>query len=199
MYDIDFEFVEKLKAISGYDGCGSSLHFAPEDLHEKEEQVRFKKQCLEKYKPNYILETGTNKAEFCYLAKLFLPHCRIITFDMESWSGKCVELVNEYFENEDITFIQGNSNETFGKLHLHPQTPIDFAHVDGGHDYGTAYSDLQNCDRLEVPYVLVDDYRGLSGVTEAVDTFCEKYPYSQIDQDDESKDVKRGLVLLERK
>jgi hypothetical protein len=194
--NIDFEFIEKLKAASGYNREGSSLHFPAEALQEEEEQVRFKKQCLEKYKPNYILETGTNKAEFCYLAKLFLPSCKIITFDIQQWSGKCVELVNEHFGNEDVTFIQGNTHETFGKFSR--GTEIGFAHVDGGHDYATAYSDLQNCDRLNIPYVLVDDYRGIGTVTNAVNTFCEMYPYSQIDQDDESKDLTRGLVLLKR-
>jgi hypothetical protein len=195
MFNINLELVEKLKETSSYDGEGSSLFFSKWECDAQEEQLRFKKYCLENYQPKHILETGTNKGEFCYLAKHFLPDCIITTFDLHEFSGKCVDVVNEYFGTKDVTFIQGNTSQTLSEFT--PDSSVDFAHVDGGHDYHTAYSDLQNCDRLEVLYVLVDDYGHMPSVINAVDTFCEDYPYTLVDQDDMSKDG-RGLVLLRR-
>ena len=45
--------------------------------------------------------------------------------------------------------------------------------MDGGHDYETVLSDLNNCARLKIPYILVDDSR-LENVDRAITDFLYK-------------------------
>ena len=195
--DIDYNLIQKLHDSSGGNGEGSTLHFGPQEVSGKEEQLRFKEECLRKYSPSVLLETGTNKAEFCYLSKLILPTCTIHTFDLNDWSLDCVNAVCDYFNEEFVTFHKGDSQSTLSVFN--PPVPIDFAHVDGGHDYNSCLSDLTNCDRLNIPTILVDDYRGIPSVGAAMEEFCKTFPYSLISQDNASKDDSRGLALLQKK
>ena len=80
------------------------------------------------------------------------------------------------FEN-NITLIKGDTNVT---LKNNITSNIDFAFVDGGHSYKTAYSDLETLyDRMKNKNatILCDDYLDASYITEtknAIDDFSKK-------------------------
>ena len=106
-------------------------------------------------KPNNILEMGTHKAEFCYLAKTCLPNCFITTICELEQSRVCVDLVNEYFGENFITFICDKSPQCWDRIVL--DSNFDFGWVDGGHDSEPCYADLVNFAKLGIPSFLVDD------------------------------------------
>ena len=111
---------------------------------------------LGQLKPNNILEMGTHKAEFCYLAKLCLPTLKsITTICALEQSRTCVDLVNEYFSENFITFICEKSPQCWDRIVL--DSNFDFGWVDGGHDSEPCYADLVNFAKLGIPSFLVDD------------------------------------------
>ena len=82
------------------------------------------------------------------------------------------DLLNKFKEN--VHLIKGNSNLILKKIDM---SKIDYVFLDGGHNYNTVKSDLNNC--INVIYnsgtVLCDDYN-LSyapGVKKAIDEFVK--------------------------
>lgn len=199
---VDAGIVEKLREASLGDLEGSSFNFSgPDKFVEntaQKEQLRFKEECLKKYSPRVLLETGTNKAHFCYLCKLVLPQCTIFTFDINYWSADCAQVINNHFKDGEVIFKEGCTQVTLPSFD--PSLPIDFAHIDGGHDYYTALFDLGQCHRLSIPVILVDDWRSphCKKVRKAVHDFCQHFPYSVVEENSAILDPYRGLVILER-
>jgi predicted O-methyltransferase YrrM len=156
-------------------------------------QVDFIIKILNNINPKIILETGTNKANFVFLAKSILPECKIYTFDINDWCGNKVDLVNEYFKSNDIIFKLGDTTQTLNDSNL-KNIKFDLAFVDGGHQYHIAFSDLVSCANLNIKNIMVDDYNMIPEVKLAVNNFCRDYSYKIID--DCLQYNSRGIVLL---
>jgi hypothetical protein len=127
------------------------------DRAEIELQSSFLIRALRTANARRVLETGTHKAHFGYLAKLAVPDVQLDTFGLDQDSRRCVERLNDLF-GPFATFWPGDTKRTLAAFA--PAYPIDFAWVDGGHDRATCTSDLDRCARLLVPHVCVDDVNG---------------------------------------
>ena len=83
------------------------------------------------------------------------------------------DLLKKFEKNAHL--IQGNSNKVLKKIDM---SKIDYVFLDGGHEYNTVKSDLDNC--IEVikkgGTVLCDDYNlgSAPGVKRAIDEFVKK-------------------------
>lgn len=138
-----------------------------------------------------VLEVGTHKAHFCYLVKLALPEARVETFGVDRKSQVAVDLLNERF-GRFVTFHGGDSKATLPAF-AQP-APVDFAWVDGGHDLATCLSDLEQCARLGVDHVCVDDCAGEPQVAEALRRFLAHGTYSVAARSSD----RRGITWLRR-
>lgn len=156
---------------SNQEGC---LLDKVNDLRVKA-QVNFISTLIPKNNAKRVLETGTHKAMFCYVAYLCNPAVTIHTFGNLKESQKAVDLLNRKF-GEYIQYHFGDSQKTL--TDFSPGYPIDFAWVDGGHSLEVCYSDLKNCDRLNIPSIAVDDYKWSDNVRESISKFTKKYNYS---------------------
>lgn len=157
------------------------------------EQTRFLISVLRDAAPARVLETGTHKAHFCYLARLACPGVRVDTFGIDPESQRCVDLLNERL-GPFATFHLGDSKVTLPVFQ--PDSPIHFAWVDGGHDLATCGQDLAQCARLRVTHVCVDDVRGEPAVARALATFLAEHgEYEQVAVSGDP----RGIAYLRRR
>lgn len=193
MHNIDFNFIQTQLNDSNREG--STFHWGSGEEKMMELQMNFIIKTLKNINPKIVLETGTNKANFVFLAKTILPFCQIYTFDLHEWCGHKVELVKQYFKTEDIYYTMGDTTHTLNDAKF-KNISFDFAYVDGGHSYHVALSDLEACSKLNIKYIMVDDYNLLPEVKLAVDTFCKNNLYSIIDSCLEEN--VRGIVLLSK-
>lgn len=155
-------------------GCGEGGLLDMMDLRART-QINFLASALKRTNAKRILETGTHKAMFCYLAHLCNESVTIDTFGNRPESQKAADILNQRYNNF-ITFHFGDSRQTLSAFS--PDYRIDFAWVDGGHSFEVCYSDLVNCARLKIPDIAIDDYRLDASVKNAVDTFIKEYGYS---------------------
>lgn len=161
------------------------------DPAEVEAQSRFLIRALRAANATRILETGTHKGHFSYFARLVRPDVQVHTFGLDEGSRIAVNLLVARF-GPFVDFHLGDSKESLPRFT--PPAPIDFAWIDGGHDLATCLSDLEQCDRLEVPQVCVDDARGEPAVAEAVSRFVARAGYRLV----ELSDDRRGIAWLRR-
>jgi len=179
---IDIPFIEELNAKGGEGGL---LLGGPGQTV----QLCFIFSILDSLKPKKILEIGTHRANFCYFAKLICPDSRITTFGINPESEDSVYLVNKKFNNNDVTFVLGNSIETVPRYN----DSFDFAWVDGAHDFETTLADLNNCADKNIPYIMFDDVVGDPGAHDALVEFLKtrnQYKMCLMSPDP------RGIVLL---
>ncbi|MFC0213923.1 class I SAM-dependent methyltransferase [Paenibacillus chartarius] len=180
-----------------------SLHPSPEgnileftDAETASAQIEFFRYIIASLQPTKILETGTNKALFAYLLSHILPKpATLYTFGLEPESGKCVNYLNSIQNKLQIKFYQGDSKQTLP--HFHEQG-IEFAWVDGGHDEVTAYSDIVNCVRLNIPYIAIDDLRHSPHLQAVVQRVLNEYPNYKYGENPFYHKDSRGAVLIVR-
>lgn len=149
--------------------------------------------------PRRILEVGTNCGFFCYFAKRVVPEVKIITFDLgfDAYAAQAVDFLHEHFQSEYITYIEGDSRETisvFNNSIKDKEFPIDFAWVDGSHEYLAVFSDLTNCGELNIPHIYVDDFHATQDVQIAVKFFINSFSYDLIGI---TRDI-RGIAYLKK-
>lgn len=174
-------------------GPGALLHNPNQE--GKNIQLSFLKQILQNNPVKVILETGTESGMFSYFVYTVNPNIKVYTFGIGSQdnrSQKCTDYLNEIF-GKYITYIEGDSKNTL--TNFNPEQSIDFAWIDGGHDYTTAYTDLVNCARLKIPIVCIDDYNLIEEVCRGVTDFLHnnlEYKIIQISNDD------RGICYIQR-
>lgn len=193
----DYEFIERLHSVD-VSLDGSTFYYdsgdVSGDLDSMRVQVLSHVQVLDEVKPKRILEIGTHKAQYCYLAKKVLSEVQIVTFGIDSSSQTCVDMVNEYYGENFIDFRCGDSVEILSEYTTDKQ--LDLAWVDGGHSYDVASSDLANCARLGIDTILLDDTRTYPDrVGRAMVDFISKYKYNLISTSDDC----RGIAWLEKK
>lgn len=161
----DFEFLDTLSQV--WDSLeGSTFNWY--DISNLKLQVKFQEKCLKEIKPNNIIEVGTHKSHYPYLVKVNLPKVKVTTFGIDEKSEECVRIVNEHFGEDFITFYLGDSMETFSAFNS--EEKFDLAWIDGYHSFEHTYSDLQNCSRLGIENILVDDSE-IPGTSNAIFEF----------------------------
>ena len=149
--------------------------------------------------PRYILEVGTNCGFFCYFAKRVVPEVQIITFDLgfDAYASQAVDFLHDHFQSEYIRYIEGDSCNTlsvFNNSFKEEALPIDFAWVDGSHEYLTVFSDLTNCGELDIPHIYVDDFHATKDVQTAVKFFLNSFSYDLVGI---TRDI-RGIAYLKK-
>ena len=189
---LDNELIEKLNATMPLINEGGLLDKA-NDLRVRA-QVSFLATLIRQSNVKRILEAGTHKAMFCYVAYLCNSAIIIDTFGNLQESQKAVDVLNCEF-GKYIRYHLGDTRRTLRDFS--PEYQIDFAWVDGGHSFDVCFSDLVNCHRLNIPSIAVDDYKGDDNIKKAVSKFTEEHNYlitgisNLIDY--------RGIVHLTRK
>lgn len=188
--EFDFELIGKLAknlhAQGNLLGNGRMAH--PLQV----EQIRFLTEVIGKIRPSHIVETGTHFAGFDYFALLLDRTVKIDTFGINEGSKKAVDILNERFK-ADIHFHLGDSVKTFTEFM--PEAKIDFAWVDGGHDYATCLNDLINCARLKILNICCDDYGMSKDVRQAVAIFLMTKPQYKVQDIDREVDKRRIIYL----
>jgi len=110
---------------------------------------------FEQNKPKNILEIGFNLG---HSASFFLGYCEKLTStDIGNHPYAKANKIPKKFKEvygDRFEFHQGDSRQFLKTL----KGDFDFIFVDGGHDYGTASSDLDNCKKLCTGFVCLDDY-----------------------------------------
>lgn len=162
-------------------------------------QTEFLKKYLTEINPELVIETGTNACCFPAYIKDFLPDVKVITFGRDDWSRPCVEGVNEFYGEDYITFIEGDSTETMPRyvdqFEKH-KNKNSAAWMDGGHTLPVAYSDLVHLYKYGVDHIFVDDINPQWPWQTLVPLyrFMVDYPYEIVDM---SRD-KRGIAYLRK-
>lgn len=181
----DYDFLNKLYIqFDHHEGCS----FGWKSVDSLLSQILFHEKVIGKINPKKVLEIGTYKSMYPYFLKTNIPDVKVYTFGIDEGSQDCVNLVNEYFGEEFITFVLGDSTETLTEFDPE-DISFDLAWVDGGHTYDVAYSDLINCARLEIPEILIDDI-DMQAVRSALNVFLSntyenengEYRYEVVDQ-----------------
>jgi len=149
----DYDFLNELYIqFDHHEGCS----FGWTTVNALLSQILFHEEVIDEIKPKTVLEIGTYKSMYPYFLKKNLSDVKVHTFGINEESQKCVDLVNQHFKENFVTFYAGDSTKTLTEFE--PEDIIfDMAWVDGGHTYNVAYSDLVNCARLEIPEILIDD------------------------------------------
>lgn len=150
----------------------------------KTKQLKCIKDVLKQNNIQYVLETGTESGMFSYFARCVNPDIKVVTFGMneghnpttDKRSEVCTGFLNKTFGNY-IEYIEGDSRNTL--TNFIPKIVIQFAWVDGGHTRDICMSDLNNCKRLHIPHICVDDYNMISEVRETVEQFLIDNPEYQ--------------------
>ena len=153
-------------------------------------QTEFLRWAFQQAAPQVVLETGTNKGLFAYLLSLIGHGLTLHTFDCDPRSAEAMSLLNRSQKNVHAHFYAGDSRETLRAF----SERVDFAWIDGGHDWSIALSDLMHCYRLRIPFVAVDD-TAFTSVTEAVAYLRQHTPYELIENPFRKQD-RRGALLL---
>lgn len=103
-----------------------------------------------------ILEIGFNGGHSCLLFLLGSSTSKIDLFDLgdHRYAHACFEYLNSSFPNR-LTITYGDSNQTL----LNHKGQYDLIHIDGGHMYHIAKTDVLNCKKLSIPDtpVIYDD------------------------------------------
>lgn len=198
---LELDIVAELFKI-GQSTCGNLLYEwdTQQEAYSHPIQLPYLMTQLKRIKPKRLLEIGTNCGFFCYFAKRVLPDLKIITFDSENAakSSKAVNFLNNHFGSYDITFVKGDSKWSFPSFveDFSPKTDmsIDFAWIDGSHDYFPALSDLNSAGELGIPHIYADDYHSIEDVRVAISVFSNSFPYNLVGVTRDN----RGIAYLQK-
>jgi len=170
---LDIEIIKKLDGAITFNYEGYLLDTI-NDLRMRT-QIIFLAAIIKQINAKRILETGTHKAMFCYVAYLCDSLISIDTFGNLPESQKAVDILNQKY-GKYIQYHLGDSRQTLNNFS--PGYQIDFAWIDGGHSFEVVSSDLSNSARLKIINIAVDDYKYSDDVRKAVAEFVKKYDYS---------------------
>lgn len=153
------------------------------NLETTNAQISFFKYALNIIKNQNIegclLEVGTNKGFFGYIASTILGKRTLHTVDVNMESSKVVPILAKMGMN--VIFNCGDSTHILNNYTI--DEPVAFAWVDGGHKYEEALSDLRNAARLGAKYIALDDVKFFRGQvnTAYIDFLTEHQEYMNID------------------
>lgn len=185
-YDTHYEWIKQQCS----SGEGNLLVHTQDGIRDN--QLSFLIKHIVTICPKKVLEIGTNCCCFGYMLKHIAPQAQLITLGIDTWSKNFVDYLNNAYGNY-IDFICGDSQVTMPQIHI---DNIDLAWVDGCHHQTCLTSDLNECARLNIKHILIDDYE-YSPVNEGVQKFLINYPNYFIK--DHLNDHRRDIVYLESK
>jgi len=142
-------------------------------------QRNFMIDLLVELKPSYCLETGfCTGSSSATISAACLP-TKLVSVGL---AYNNLDVAKKLEEQYAFNFIQGDSTSILTSEFFEKEYPegIDFFHVDGGHEYHVALSDLEKAFPYmnEGAVILVDDYHSqmcpLESVDRAVDDFVAK-------------------------
>lgn len=94
---------------------------------------------------NSALEIGVYMGHSLLIMLLANPKLKILCIDSaKELSGKCINIIKNYFPEAEIEFIPGNSLDILPNL----EKKFDFFHIDGGHSVYNAVHEFNYCKRL---------------------------------------------------
>tara|TARA_Y100001938_G_C8098038_1_gene439470 strand:- start:652 stop:1239 length:588 start_codon:yes stop_codon:yes gene_type:complete len=157
------------------------------EQHFDEDQRDFFIDLLLELKPKYCLETG-----FCTgsSSATILSSCKpdkMITIGLDADSvyglGNDKGVAGALEEKYNFKLVSGDSTQVLNDEFFEKEfgDGVDFFHVDGGHTYHVARSDMESAmsHMNEGSVMIVDDYHSLQcplkTVDEAVDDFVKEY------------------------
>lgn len=181
----DFDFLNRL--FSAWNQCEGST-FGWDDMEGCSRQLAFHQECFASVSPRRILEVGAHKGAYAYFCKIEIPDVTMVTFGIEPESRGCIDMINDYFGSNFVTFIHGNSEVTL--TGYRSEEKFDLAWIDGGHDFDTALSDLRNAARLNVGTILVDDM-AMGSVNAAVAQFTAESGYHIVSRSTDARIIAR--------
>lgn len=119
--------------------------------------------------PRRVLEIGLNAGHSAALWLAMDPMIQLTSIDIGAHSHvpKAVELLTEAF-GDRFKFIKSNSLQAWPLIE---GKEFDLVIVDGGHSHKVCLNDLQLALRTGARYVVVDDYKRIKAVRDAVSDF----------------------------
>lgn len=160
------------------------------DTSTAEAQISFFIWALGQSETFDVLEIGTNKGLWGLLLSVIRPNVGLTTIDINPDSAKAADILADKTNLDCVYFLCGNSMDILPSL----KTGFDFAWVDGHHGYEFALSDLQNCARLGIPYIAIDD-TNMGSVMQAVTTFLDTMPYTEVPNPFITRDARKARLL----
>lgn len=189
--------------------CGCLAYDDPTTLNLRQNCINMFDEIFATRPINNILEIGTHIGSSAAImlsrsnAKVLSVDCGDNYLSRQSLNETESILINE-FPGRFKGIIDSSHSESF--YELIKDELFDFAFVDGDHSYEGCLADLQLCAKLNIPFILVDDYTSSLDVYNAVkqfvniprkDNFYNKYQedklYEQI-----HNNANIGLVLLKK-
>ena len=160
MIDTNHPIIKKLFAVSD-SGEGNLIH-QPNNEESMITQIKFLEKICDTFKPQYIVETGTNKGFFSYVMLSVLNKYKksvtIETFDLASWSADAIHILNNYFTDHKVIFHLCGFGGSAEKLkYFNPTNNIDLFFIDGDHGYSGCSEDIKHAIRLNSSLILIDN------------------------------------------
>ncbi|CAE7240866.1 Mfsd6 [Symbiodinium pilosum] len=144
------------------------------DMEAKQRNLFHLSQSLSKRRHEpLLLEIGFNAGHSVCLMMLANPAVKVVAFDLceHVYTKPCVEVLQSIFGRDRLQLVEGSSTSTLPEYHKqHPYVQFDMFHIDGGHQYKQARTDLENCCRMarkEWASIMVLDDTDITGVAAA--------------------------------
>lgn len=130
--------------------------------------------CEQRCEP-VLLEVGFNAGHSVCLMMLANQRAKVVAFDLceHTYTKPCAKVLQSIFGQDRLHLVEGSSNATLPEYHQrHPNVRFDLFHVDGGHQYRQALTDLESCCQMahqdaENTSILVLDDTDITGVAAA--------------------------------
>ena len=127
-----------------------------------------------------VMEIGFNSGFSALLMLISNPNIRLTCFDIgeHTYTLPCYQKLKETF-GERINILIGDSRNTLPIIN----TKYDLIHIDGGHTYDVASSDIENSYRLskEGTFLIMDDY-DCNQIQQIWDDYTIKYNLKQYNE-----------------
>lgn len=117
------------------------------------QELSFLLKQVRRFPGGHVLEIGMNAGISTVAMLASDPKLRVVSYDLGEWdcAKRAAVIIAREFPLRHVV-VWGDSKKTLPK----EECKFDFAFVDGGHDYETAYSDITWAARC-APVLMIDD------------------------------------------
>ena len=197
-----YEFLinESLNNRMGWGGNAGSIDGISEyDLNNSRRGTTFMREFLTAEKPFTILETGTNYGSFSYVLYETLEDFKLFTCDAHSdnQSMRCVNFINEYYDDNKIFYQNINSIQLLTQLH-NTGFKVDLAWLDSTHTYDMLLEELLLTKSLQAKFIMIDDFWTQKELQNAVLDFVRKNSEYRIHSFSNIRENVGSIIILQR-
>jgi cephalosporin hydroxylase len=197
-----YEFLinESLNNRMGWGGNAGSIDGISEyDLNNSRRGTTFMREFLTAEKPFTILETGTNYGSFSYVLYETLEDFKLFTCDAHSdnQSMRCVNFINEYYDDNKIFYQNINSIQLLTQLH-NTGIKVDLAWLDSTHTYDMLLEELLLTKSLQAKFIMIDDFWTQKELQNAVLDFVRKNGEYRIHSFSNIRENVGSIIILQR-